>query len=363
MKNRGQMVIPVFYRVDPSHVRNQTGSFEDVFAQHKESLLVSKEKVQSWRAALKEVANLSGWHSTSTSKLELHDLLQEMGRKIVFEESKNPGNRSRLWIPEDVCYVLNENKGTEAIEGISLDKSKATSKIRLRPDTFSRMYHLRFLKFYTEKVKISLDGLQSFPNELRHLDWNDFPMKSLPPNFSPQNLVVLNLRDSKVKKLWTGTQNLVKLKEIDLSHSKYLIGIPDLSKAINIEKIYLTGCSSLEEVHSSLQYLNKLEFLDLGDCNKLRSLPRRIDSNVLKVLKLGSPRVKRCREFKGNQLETLNLYCPAIKNVASIISSILNSSRLVHLSVYNCRKLSILPSSFYKMKSLRSLDLAYWLEL
>ncbi|EEF43640.1 leucine-rich repeat-containing protein, putative [Ricinus communis] len=312
--------------------------------------------------------------SSDSSKLDLHDLLQEMGRKIVFEESKNPENRSRLWTPEDVCYVLNENRGTEAIEGISLDKSKATSEIRLKPDAFSRMCRLRFLKFYKspgdfyrspgdrhskDKLQISRDGLQSLPNELRHLYWIDFPMKSLPPSFNPENLVVLHLRNSKVKKLWTGTQNLVKLKEIDLSGSKYLIGIPDLSKAIYIEKIDLSDCDNLEEVHSSIQYLNKLEFLNLWHCNKLRRLPRRIDSKVLKVLKLGSTRVKRCPEFQGNQLEDVFLYCPAIKNVTLTVLSILNSSRLVHLFVYRCRRLSILPSSFYKLKSLKSLDLLH----
>ena len=63
-RNNGQMIIPVFYRVDPSHVRNQTGSFGAAFVQYEESWKVTKGEVQNWRDALKEVANLSGWDSS-----------------------------------------------------------------------------------------------------------------------------------------------------------------------------------------------------------------------------------------------------------------------------------------------------------
>jgi hypothetical protein len=45
----------------------------------------------------------------SMGKLEMHDLLQEMGREIVRQESpEEPGERSRLWFHEDVCHVLKE---------------------------------------------------------------------------------------------------------------------------------------------------------------------------------------------------------------------------------------------------------------
>jgi hypothetical protein len=42
--------------------------------------------------------------------LAMHDLLQEMGREIVRQESpEEPGKRSRLWFHEDVCHVLRED--------------------------------------------------------------------------------------------------------------------------------------------------------------------------------------------------------------------------------------------------------------
>ena len=62
MKNTELRVLPVFFNVDPSDVRKQTGMFGQAFADHEERFKGNIEKVQIWRAAMKELANLSGWH-------------------------------------------------------------------------------------------------------------------------------------------------------------------------------------------------------------------------------------------------------------------------------------------------------------
>ena len=53
-----QIVLPVFYDVDPSDVRNQKGSLEMTFTTHEERF--GLDKVRRWRAALTEAANLCG---------------------------------------------------------------------------------------------------------------------------------------------------------------------------------------------------------------------------------------------------------------------------------------------------------------
>ena len=60
-KNNGQIVIPVFYKVDPTHVRNLTGSFGGAFATLIRNNL-TLEKVRSFIHALTDAANLSGWN-------------------------------------------------------------------------------------------------------------------------------------------------------------------------------------------------------------------------------------------------------------------------------------------------------------
>ncbi|CAK7338671.1 unnamed protein product [Dovyalis caffra] len=55
----GQVVLPIFYDVDPSNVREQRGSFAKAFDRHEE--IFSKEKVNKWREDLLQAGNLSGW--------------------------------------------------------------------------------------------------------------------------------------------------------------------------------------------------------------------------------------------------------------------------------------------------------------
>ncbi|XP_019163193.1 PREDICTED: TMV resistance protein N-like [Ipomoea nil] len=52
-------VFPIFYDVDPSEVRNQTGEFGDALARHRERF--GEQKVDEWKTALSMAANLSGW--------------------------------------------------------------------------------------------------------------------------------------------------------------------------------------------------------------------------------------------------------------------------------------------------------------
>jgi hypothetical protein len=71
---------------------------------------------------------------------------------------------------------------------------------------------LRFLNFYgrrdslEDKIHLPPTGLEYLPNELRYLQWNGFPWKSLPPSFRAEHLVELHLRKSKLVKLWTGVK-------------------------------------------------------------------------------------------------------------------------------------------------------------
>nr|XP_034900772.1 disease resistance protein RPV1-like [Populus alba] len=264
--------------------------------------------------------------------LEMHDLLQEMAFNIVRAESKFPGKRSRLCHLPDVVHVLEENKGTEEIEGISLDTSMLSRHIHLKSDAFTMMDGLRFLNFChvgsSEEDKIHLPpaGLEYLPNKLRYLKWYGFPSKSLPPSFRAEHLVELHLRKSKLVKLWTGVKDVGNLRTIDLSESPFLTELPDLSMAKNLdvttcppisqnmtrlhleqtsnkevpqsvncklERLYLSGCSkitnfpenlkdirilylrgtAIKEVPSSIQFLTRLETLDMSGCLKLESFP------------------------------------------------------------------------------------------
>ena len=57
-----KLVFPIFYHVEPFHVRGQTGSYEEAFEMHEKNAdQEGMQKIQRWRKALTMVANISGW--------------------------------------------------------------------------------------------------------------------------------------------------------------------------------------------------------------------------------------------------------------------------------------------------------------
>ena len=61
-KEIGLIVFPIFYNVDPSNVRKQTGTFEQAFIDHQKCFEDNIKRVETWRVALREVADISSWH-------------------------------------------------------------------------------------------------------------------------------------------------------------------------------------------------------------------------------------------------------------------------------------------------------------
>jgi hypothetical protein len=82
---KGRLVLPVFYGVKPSQVRDQTGSYGKALAKHKinfqnnlEKYSDNMERLLKWKMALNQAANLSGYHYnlgylTSLFTFELQD--------------------------------------------------------------------------------------------------------------------------------------------------------------------------------------------------------------------------------------------------------------------------------------------------
>ena len=61
-ERHGHIVVPIFYHVEPTHVRKQKGRFGKAFS----TLAGNVEKVNKWRTALSTASDLSGWHLNGT---------------------------------------------------------------------------------------------------------------------------------------------------------------------------------------------------------------------------------------------------------------------------------------------------------
>lgn len=88
----GQMVIPVFYRLDPSHVRKQTGDFGKNF----EGTCHDKteEVIIQWRRALADVANTLGYHSVNwgNEAKMIEEIVSDVLEKLLLTPSKDSEN-------------------------------------------------------------------------------------------------------------------------------------------------------------------------------------------------------------------------------------------------------------------------------
>ncbi|KAJ6928765.1 hypothetical protein NC652_012796 [Populus alba x Populus x berolinensis] len=138
-ETKRQMVLPVFYRLDPSHVQNLTGSYGDALCKHERDC--SSEEVESWRRALKEIANLKGWDSNvikDETKL-IHEIVTDIQKKLNHELSLSFvakglfGMKSRV---EDIESLLSFGSTGVLIVGIwgmgGIGKSTTAETVYLR---------------------------------------------------------------------------------------------------------------------------------------------------------------------------------------------------------------------------------------
>ncbi|XP_006348979.2 TMV resistance protein N [Solanum tuberosum] len=78
---KGQIVVPVFYDVDPSTVRKQKTIFGEAFSKHEARF--QEDKVQKWRAALEEAANISGWDLPNTANGHEARVIEKIAEDIM----------------------------------------------------------------------------------------------------------------------------------------------------------------------------------------------------------------------------------------------------------------------------------------
>jgi Leucine-rich repeat (LRR) protein len=144
---------------------------------------------------------------------------------------------------------------------------------------------------------------------------------------------------------------------MDLSNSKNLKVTPCFEVIQNLERLDLTGCISLLEVHPSIGLLTKLVFLSLHNCTSLVTLDfgnaTRLRS--LKVLRLsGYTKLEKTPNFSGlSNLHYLDMdRCASLSTIHESVGAL---AELRFLSLRYCINLVEIPAQI--MRSLTTLDL------
>ncbi|XP_010442001.2 PREDICTED: disease resistance protein TAO1-like isoform X2 [Camelina sativa] len=247
-------------------------------------------------------------------------------------------------LKRSMMFLL-DNNGTGTVLGISFNMSEI-EELFLGKGAFVGMYNLQILRFYkqwSDKARLHLDeGLDCLPlpPRLRLLHWEACPMKCMQTQLSAKFLVEINMRESKLEKLWQGYPMLNCLKKINLCASVNLKELPDLSKATNLERIELTRCRSLAALPSSFGKLQKLNYLHLGGCINLESFPANLALKSLSFLNICE--CSKLKDFPeiSSEIVVLSASFTAIREVPL---SVQHWNRLKRLTMICCETVTTFP--------------------
>ncbi|KAL8262594.1 hypothetical protein R6Q59_023943 [Mikania micrantha] len=240
------------------------------------------------------------------NNLMMHQLIQEMGRDVVRQESLDkPEERSRLCCHEESFNVLEENKGTRNTKGLVLDMKlleidMLCGSIELETTALSKMPNLMILQL--NFVQLS-GSCKNFPQRLRWLCMHGFTFKSIPLDLPMEHLVALDMSYSniesfdmsyshsqpsrkrqKVNRSCSKDNRLLgSLKFLTLSFSKQLRRIGGFSKLPALQRLIVIKCIGLINICESIDQSVELVYIDLSYCKKLKKVPTTI--GMLKKVK------------------------------------------------------------------------------
>ncbi|KAL7617003.1 hypothetical protein Lser_V15G03741 [Lactuca serriola] len=325
----------------------------------------------------------------SNNELMMHQLLQNMGRFIVHQESPHkPWKRSRLWCHEESFKVLKQNKGTENVLGLVLDmrmleKKKFHASFELKTDALSNMDNLMLLQLnYVQTT----GPYENFSEELRWLCMHGFTLKSIPSDLPMDNLVALDMSYSNIESFgicYSNPQRLQKrqklstgffledkrlprsLKILNLSFCQQLHSLGGFDQLPALERLILIDCIGLLDVCESIEQCVELVHVDLSYCNKLENLPRiigmlkKVKTLLIEGCNLSESRIQ-VKDIDSPE-KSIVIFSPAIPEAIPTYSKLFTISlprSLVSLSLAN-NNLSTesFPMDFSSLSMLKELYL------
>ncbi|XP_030936579.1 TMV resistance protein N-like [Quercus lobata] len=302
MKVMGMIVLPIFYNVDPSDVHKQIGTFAQAFAEHEERLKDNMEKVQTWRATLSEVANLSGWHSQDRPEAEVIEdvvkvILNKLSYTLFIDTKEQVGMTSR--VEKIMSHLAIESNGVRliGIKGIGGMGKTALARIvyKMISNQFEECSFISNVREVYEKYGI-LQLKQTLLNDLLIL--RDIKVKDVNDGVF---MIKNRLRHEKILLVLDDENELDQLNKLVAKHdcSKYIKSkslepnIDDIYKAeglSNEEALYLFNSKAFDEEHPPEDYLELCQAF----INYANGLPLAIEgTEAIQGIVLTLPKLKQ----------------------------------------------------------------------
>ncbi|KAL5578433.1 hypothetical protein UlMin_020132, partial [Ulmus minor] len=359
------IVLPIFYGIDPSHIRKQEGSYAVAFVEHEECYKDKMEKVQEWRQALTEAAGLSGWDSRNKSESEIvKEVLEHVRTKMdtIWSRSINSENLKGL---------VGIHRRLEKIESLLCDSNivgicgmGGIGKMTLASALFKRIYNQFEGSYFAANVREESNkkGLADLANQVfsKLLNEKDIDVSKFEVNVRlgrKKLLLVLDDVDT-----FAQLQVLVGDRDRFGSGSKIIVTSRYLQVLKNIvDETYVAEALNSDEAQ-------ELFYLKAFKRNALRTEFTEISKSVfpflyglcsLTALNLDDCKIREIPDWLGSltSLVTLSLR----RNIFDgIPSSIGNLYKLNYLNISYCknlRSLQELPLSIIYLNAVGCLSL------
>jgi Leucine-rich repeat (LRR) protein len=313
------------------------------------------------KGSLQTLINKSLVKVDNDKRLTMHDLIQEMGRKMVRDElvdgkARGSGEYSHLWDPAEAEDVVNEEEGTKEVRGLSLAGLNGKT---FKASAFQNMTEIHLLLLDGARIEGDFSQLSK---KIRWMQWRNSFLSSLPLQLHYLNLTVLDLSNSKsLTQLWTehdAYQVPILLKVLILQNCISLEKIPENIKFLTrLRTLDLQGCKKLTSLPGSLGELKGLVSFNLSGCEGLETLP----DSVVKLPALQTFSMNGCVKIPHlpvnfGDLEALVTFsAEGASSLTALPDSFFKLSRLDRLVVSNCHSLSQLPRFVKELTHLRVL--------
>ncbi|KAF8086735.1 hypothetical protein N665_0613s0004 [Sinapis alba] len=140
-------MIPIFYMVDPSHVRKQSGRYVDDFETHAKRF--KEKEIQPWKEAMKIVGNLPGYICREKSNED--EMIRLVVKRVLAEKRNTPekvgeytvGLESRV---DDLMNLVNVRSSTSHVQILGLYGVGGIGKT-----TLAKAFYKKMVEYFTEK--------------------------------------------------------------------------------------------------------------------------------------------------------------------------------------------------------------------